>query len=176
MAISPVSDLILDVARAADPQKAGAATRVLSDGAAPGGAAPSGAATSAEFSSTLSQSASPADIGRYAYNNPGATLTPAMTPARKAAVGLESMLLKSMIDEMLPKDAPDVYGSGVAGDVWRSMMSERIADQVAKSGALGLADRLFATHQDLLTTSTANKIRPALPPLVDTRPKISGTS
>ena len=170
MAISPVSDLILDVARAADPQKAGAATRILSDGAAPGGAA-----TPAEFSATLRQSA-PVDIGRYAYNNSGATLTPAMTPARKAAVGLESMLLKSMFDEMLPKDAPDVYGSGVAGDVWRSMMSEKIADQVAKSGALGLADRLFATHQDLLTTSTVNKIRPALPPLVDTRAKISGTS
>lgn len=147
MAISPVSDLILDVARAADPQKAAAASRALTASAAPD-----------EFSATLKRAAPAVDAGSYAYRNPSATVTPAMTPARKAAVGLESVLLKGMIEEMLPKDAAEVYGSGVAGDVWRSMLSEKIADEVAKSGALHIADRLFATHQDLLQSSTVNKI------------------
>ncbi|PPQ38569.1 hypothetical protein CKO16_09770 [Rhodoblastus acidophilus] len=162
MAISPVSDLILDVARAADPQKASAASRALT----------SGASAPAEFSTALTRAAPQVDSSRYAYREPASTLTPAMSPARKAAIGLESVLLKSMIDEMLPKDAPDVYGSGVAGDVWRSMMSEKIAEQVAKSGALKIADRLFATHQDLLQPSTVNKIRTAAPPLVETKIKI----
>jgi peptidoglycan hydrolase FlgJ len=160
MSISPVSDLIVDVARAADPQKASAASRALETGAAP-----------ETFSATLRQAAPAVDSGSYAYRNPAPTLTPAMTPERKAAVGLEGVLLKGMIEEMLPKDAPDVYGSGTAGDVWRSMMSEKIAEEVAKSGALHIADRLFATHQDLLQPSTVNKIQPA-PPLVDTRMKI----
>jgi len=160
MAISPVSDLILDVARAADPQKASAAARTLNAGAA-----------SENFSATLSQAAPAVDMSNYAYRNPAASITPAMTPARKAQVGLESVLLKGMIEEMLPKDAAEVYGSGVAGDVWRSMLSEKIADEVAKSGALHIADRLFATHQDLLQPSTVNKIQPA-PPLLDTRMKI----
>jgi hypothetical protein len=160
MAISPVSDLIVDVARAADPQKASAASRALEAGAAP-----------ETFSATLRQAAPAVDSGSYAYRNPAPTITPAMTPERKAAVGLESVLLKGMIEEMLPKDAPDVYGSGTAGDVWRSMMSEKIAEEVAKSGALHIADRLFATHQDLLQPSTVNKIQSS-PPLVDTRMKI----
>ena len=47
---------------------------------------------------------------------------------------------------MLPKDAPGVFGEGAAGDMWRSMLSEQIAKQIAKSGALGLSRRLFATH------------------------------
>jgi hypothetical protein len=162
MAISPVSDLILDVARAADPQKASAASRALG----------SGESAPAEFSATLKQAAPPVDAGSYAYRNPASTITPAMTPARKAAAGLESVLLTSMIEEMLPKDAADVYGSGVAGDVWRSMLSEKIANEVAKSGALHIADHLFATHEDLLQPSTVNKIRPAAPPLVDTRTRI----
>ncbi|MBB4199389.1 hypothetical protein GGD83_003204 [Rhodoblastus sphagnicola] len=169
MAISPVSDLILDVARAADPQKASAASRALTDGAP---ASAQASASSTDFSTTLTRTAAPVDTGPYAYHNPGQTLTPDLSPARKAAMSLESVLLKSMIDEMLPKDAADVYGSGVAGDVWRSMMSEKIANEVAKSGALKIADRLFATHQDLLQSSTVNKMQPALPPLVDARIKI----
>jgi peptidoglycan hydrolase FlgJ len=160
MAISPVSDLIVDVARAADPQKASAASRALGAGAAP-----------AEFSTALKQSAPPLAAGSYAYRAPAHTISPAMTPARKAEIGLESVLLKTMIDELLPKDAADIYGSGVAGDVWRSMLSEKIANEVAKSGSLHIADRLFATHQDLLQPSTLNKIQPAAP-LIETRIKI----
>jgi hypothetical protein len=161
MAISPVSDIILDVTRAADPQKASAASRALS----------AEGPSRTDFSTTLTRAAPPVDAGNYAYRNPGLTIAPAMTPARKAEVGLESVLLKSMIEEMMPKDAPDVFGSGVAGDVWRSMLSEKIANEVAKSGALKIADRLFATHQDLLQPSTVNKIQTA-PSIDQTKIKI----
>ncbi len=147
MAISPVSDLILDVARAADPQKASAASRALAAG--DGGAG---------FSAALSQTQGAVDAGGYAYRNGGQQLSQAMSPAKKAAVGVESVLLKSFIDEMLPKDAADVFGSGTAGDVWRSMLSEKIADQVAKSGALKISERLFASHPDLLKPSTVGKL------------------
>ena len=55
---------------------------------------------------------------------------------------------------MLPKDAGSVFGEGTAGDVWRSMLSEQIARQIAKSGALGLSRRLFATHPVLPSSAS----------------------
>ena len=142
MAISPASDLILDVARAADPQKAMATTRTLA--AAPGD--PSG-----DFAAALDRLPSSVPLpGGMSYRNPVAALDEKLNPARKAEVGLESMLLKSMIEEMLPKEASHVYGAGVAGGVWKSMLSEKVAEQIAKSGALKIGERLFATHQNLL--------------------------
>jgi peptidoglycan hydrolase FlgJ len=142
LAISPASDLVLDVARAADPQKANATTKVLA--AATGD-------VSSDFVAALDRLPSSAALpSGMSYKNPVASVTAKQTPARKAEIGLESMLLKSMIDQMLPKEASDVYGAGVAGDVWKSMLSEKIAEQIAKSGALKIGERLFATHQNLL--------------------------
>lgn len=150
MAISPTSDLILDVARAADPQKALATTRALAS--ASQGAVSSDA--SGDFAKALdSLPSAPAKVASadYSYRAPMASAHgPVETAAHKAAVGLESVLLKSFVDQMLPKDAVGVFGGGVAGDVWKSMLSEKIANEVAKSGSLKLASRLFATHQDLL--------------------------
>jgi hypothetical protein len=139
MAIAPTSDLILDVARAADPQRAMATTRALTNAAA--GASGGFASTLAEFSPSLT---------RYGYHNPSATAGAVETPAHKAAVGLESVLLKNFVDQMLPKDAVGVFGAGVAGDVWKGMLSEKIANEVAKSGALKLAERLFESHPEML--------------------------
>jgi hypothetical protein len=147
MAILPTSDLILDVARAADPQKALAATRALT--AASGGDGAGFTTTLAGFSPSLT---------RYGYKNPSPSLGAAETPAHKAAVGLESVLLKNFVDQMLPKDVVAVFGEGVAGDVWKSMLSEKIANEVAKSGALKLADRLFESHPELLHSTRRSKI------------------
>jgi flagellar protein FlgJ len=141
MAISPASDIILDVARAADPGKAMATTRALANSS---GAAP------ADFTLALNSFHDSATTRDLSYQNPALFGPRSESPERKAAVGLESVLLKSVIDQMLPKDAVDVFGSGVAGDVWRSMLSDKIANQIAKSGALKIGDRLFATHSDLL--------------------------
>lgn len=145
MAISPASDLILDVARAADPQKAAATTRALA-------AASLGADAGAGFAEAFNGAArTAAPAPSYSYQNPVVSTHVAKeSRAQKAAIGFESVLLKTFVDEMLPKDAADFFGSGVAGDVWKSMLSQKIADEIAKSGALKLTDRLFATHRDLL--------------------------
>ena len=66
--------------------------------------------------------------------------------AAKAKVDFEAMLMNSFVSELLPKDAGEVYGKGAAGDIWRSMLSEQVSRQIAKSGALGLSRRLFDTH------------------------------
>ena len=56
-------------------------------------------------------------------------------------------MINSFVGELLPKDAGSVFGEGTAGDMWRSMLAEQVSLQIAKSGALGLSRRLFATHE-----------------------------
>lgn len=52
--------------------------------------------------------------------------------------------MQSFISEMLPKNATNVFGSGTAGEVWRSMLAEKLAAEIAKSGRLGIAERVAA--------------------------------
>ena len=78
----------------------------------------------------------------------------------------EAFFLQSFIQEMLPKDAEGVYGSGVAGDIWRSMLSEQLGNQLAKSGGVGIANSL-AISRPLGATdaSIPVKLDVAIPPL-----------
>lgn len=61
-----------------------------------------------------------------------------------AAQKFEAFVLQTFIEEMLPKEAEGVFGSGVSGDFWRSLMAEKIAEQVAERGNLGIADLVRA--------------------------------
>jgi hypothetical protein len=55
---------------------------------------------------------------------------------------------------MLPKNATNVYGKGTAGEVWRSMLAERIGEELAKSGQVGVAERLESSaRQPIPATS-----------------------
>jgi hypothetical protein len=51
----------------------------------------------------------------------------------------EAFVMQSFIEEMLPKSADGAFGSGLAGDYWRSMLAEQVAGQVAKRGGIGIA-------------------------------------
>ena len=73
--------------------------------------------------------------------------------AKQAQVQFEAVLLNSFVGEMLPKDAPEAYGQGLAGDMWRSMLADQVSRKIAGSGSLGIGQRLFATHP--LTASSA---------------------
>jgi peptidoglycan hydrolase FlgJ len=143
MSFNPRSDVILEVLNAADPARARLAAERLE---ALGANAPQG-----DFA---------ADLDRAAASSAGSAPTAGLANARSTLAGaagapdaasrvkveFEAMLLNSFVGEMLPKNAGSVFGEGTAGDIWRSMMSEQIARQIARSGALGLSRRLFATH------------------------------
>lgn len=58
----------------------------------------------------------------------------------------EAMMLQSFLQSMLPSENEAVYGEGLAGDMWRSMMAEQIAGVMAERGGIGVADRILATH------------------------------
>ncbi|WP_062014316.1 rod-binding protein [Aureimonas sp. AU4] len=57
----------------------------------------------------------------------------------KPEQAFESFVLRSFIEEMLPKENKAVFGSGTAGNIWRSMLAERIADEMAAGGGIGIA-------------------------------------
>lgn len=121
MAVDFPSDLVLDVARAAGP----AGTRTLEarlNAGAPADKA-SSVAEAARFGNHLSRVAQGSD-------------------AKEAGKQFEAMLLSSMIEDMMTDTGESFYGGGLAGDVWKSMMAEQIATQVAKGTDLGIASKI----------------------------------
>jgi len=50
------------------------------------------------------------------------------------------------VQAMMPKDAEQVFGQGLSGDMWKSMMAGQIADVMAERGGIGIAKSLVAAH------------------------------
>lgn len=124
MAVSLPTDIIMDVARAADPEKVQAARDRLA-------AYASQAPGQAGFAATLEASSSG-----------GVRATTEMAPFQQ----FEAFVLQSFIENMLPEDNEAVYGNGLAGGMWKSMMAEQIANQLAKAGGIGIADRVLTDY------------------------------
>lgn len=142
MAIDPPSDVVLEVAKAADPARAAAAAQRLNALAAAAG-------QTGDFAQSLAQTASAGSPVAGLANARAALADPnslADAKAAKAKVGFEAMMLSSFVNEMMPKDASSTFGQGMAGDMWKSMLADQVAHQIAKSGRLGIADRLFSAH------------------------------
>ncbi len=53
---------------------------------------------------------------------------------------LQRLLLNTVVETILPKDVTSFTGSGTAGNVWRSMLAENIAEELSKSMDLKLLD------------------------------------
>jgi peptidoglycan hydrolase FlgJ len=146
MAFNPRTDVVLEVLSAADPSRASLAAQRLN-------AVASSNAPAADFAANLDRAAAPAS----ATTAPLASAADMRSHLAEAAGGpdklrqaktqFEAMMLSSFVGELLPKDSGEVFGQGMAGDMWRSMLAEQVSTQIAKSGKLGLARRLFATHE-----------------------------
>jgi len=171
MSISPPSDLILDVMKAADPQRMQEAALRLKDmAAARAAAAETGAG---KWSESLKMAGfSPAGAGRKistphldaasgtrspasSATDTAATQAQGHVPAavdgsggaavrrmRQGYAALEGVVLENMLDGMLGGSGSQVFGEGLAGEYWKSMMARAIASQVARRGGMGLAEAL----------------------------------
>ena len=133
MAISPPSDIVLDVARAVEPADIEAARTALAKRA--GGAV-------GTFSVDTASSVDAGSILSRATADKAAT---GADPAKKFK-HFEAMVLQTFIQNMLPKDTEGVYGKGLAGDMWKSQLAERVADVMADRGGIGIAKSLLADH------------------------------
>lgn len=127
MAVSLQSDIVLDVIRAAEPEAAETARARL---AAFGGAAPPAVA----FGDRL--------VDRYGRADAGGAQAASQNPMVK----FEAMVLQNFIETMLPSDADQVYGGGLAGDIWRSLMAEQMAGVMAERGGIGIARSMLADY------------------------------
>lgn len=133
MATSPPGDIVMDVMRAADPDAAQAARARLQAFAA------AGSGDAGQFA-TMEASLRPA--------GPRPAFAGSMADNRNndTYVRFEAMILQSFIESMLPQDSESVFGSGMAGDMWKSMMAEQLAMTMARRGGIGIAERVLGDH------------------------------
>ena len=150
MSIEPPSDIVLDVARAADPARRAEATnrlvRLAGDGEA--------------FAPTLAGLADPPAAAGRAADRPKA----GDADAAKAYREFEGMVLATFVESAFPESAT-AFGAGTAGSVWRSMLAEEIGAEMAAGGGIGIADSLAASS--LLTRTAERGFLAALKPAAD---------
>lgn len=152
MAISPPTDILLDVATAADPAKVRAATERLARLAA------DPTATNAGFTAALRSAGDPsanavrgATPSTEAQRAPMRTMVQAKTNAYQK---FEAMMLQNFVEQMLPQ-GDDLYGDKASSDAYRSMMAEQLATQLAKAGGVGIARMLERAHPDQAQQTTS---------------------
>lgn len=127
MAISPPSDLVLDVVRAADPAKVRQAHRNLLDKSAAGAQTAFDLASGRPVGADVR--AGDADSVPQSYRD------------------FEAMVLQTFIQSMLPTDASNTFGEGTAGDMWKGMMAEQLGRVLADGGGVGIARQLAEDAQ-----------------------------
>jgi hypothetical protein len=139
MAIDPPSDLILDVMRAADPARRQMAVEKLAQTG-------SSEAAGTKFAAAM-EGAQPANEAfSCGVPEPAAVFHRGMPKAEvpEAYKKFEAFILQSFIQNMLPESSEATYGSGTAGEVWRSLAAEEMGKTMAEAGGLGIAERLYA--------------------------------
>ncbi|KAA0699534.1 rod-binding protein [Neorhizobium sp. P12A] len=143
MAISPPSDLVLDVVKAADPVDVQAAQAKLQANRA-AFAATSLAEAGNGFQSTvdvLNSAATKAGLG----NAKDRTHSTEKVPATYHK--FEAMVLQNFVKNMLP-NSETLYGKGTAGEMWKGMMAEQLGNTIAKNGGVGIAEQMYKEQLD----------------------------
>lgn len=148
MSITPPSDIVMDVARAADPARYQEAAAKLSQPGDP-----------AAFASAADEAAREAGLSTHLPLDVQGTLTSlkndtARTGAADPYRKFEGQVIQQFVEAMLPK-AETVFGKGNAGGIWKSMLSEQIGQQIAKTGGIGIARMLNAAHPTGTTAAPA---------------------
>lgn len=160
MSISPPSDIVLDVARAADPVRYKEAAERLHQLSFGQTQASLSADAASAFDSALADAAdvpalAPLPIIQMPFDAVAAmtrlktdtALSSGMTvPSAGGSAEtfrtFEAMFLANFVETMLPKQSDAIFGAGSAGQIWRSMLAEQIAAQMADGGGVGIADQL----------------------------------
>lgn len=147
MAINPPSDIVFDVARAADPARYQNAVEKLAKTHAGGEAA--------AFSEVLSSVDKPAQAQGVRFDRHSALADmrsgesaekSATSAAKKTYRDFESFFLQSLFQLMLPQDGSSIYGKGTAGEFWKSLFAENLGKELADAGGIGVADQLLASR------------------------------
>lgn len=153
------SDIVMDVITAVDPAKSAAATNKLAG-------------------LTGDPAASRIDLAglRERLSGDLRAMQPASLTAGRgrnlAYRDFEASVLKSFFETMLPSSDGGFYGQGTAGNVWRSMSADYIAQEFAKSGGIGIARQLEGEKNK--GSAVAGTITPAAQWPYFSQPSIAG--
>jgi hypothetical protein len=126
MGVSLPSDLIVDVMRSADPAKLERATAKLQS-LDPSTSDP------AAFASVL-ENVDMLQAGSGVAPQRGLTADP--------HVDFERMVLRSMLESLLPAETSGAFGSGPSAGIWRSLAADQLAGVYAGAGGIGVASAL----------------------------------
>lgn len=162
MAIS--TDIVLGVSRAADAERQrAAAARLQSLSGQPAGTAETAASAAAESVTTTGSTTQGGEadtatawdaVVRKAIADAGEARVPfapeiggdqaasATGHKKDAYVQFEALLVQNMIEAMMPDDLESVFGAGTAGKVWKSMLAEQVAMEIARTGTIGIAKQI----------------------------------
>ena len=61
-----------------------------------------------------------------------------ISPAAKTQKAFEAVALQVFISSMLPNDHTGKFSTGSAGNIWKSLLAEKMADKIASTGNLRL--------------------------------------
>lgn len=138
MAISPPSDIVLGVSEAAAPSSLrSAAERLQALGEMAKSRASAAPSVSAQEETSYGR-ASPSTVPDAVTAKRGNARVP------DAFVKLEAFILQRFVGAMLPQNASKLFGKGIAGEFWKSMLAEKLGAELARSGQVGLARQLAA--------------------------------
>lgn len=139
MSISLPTDIVMDVAKAAEPARLQEAVAKLSAPGDPAAFTDSMQAAGLALHMPLDASGSLTTLKNHtALNGSG----PASDPYKK----FEGMVLQQFIESMMPEKSETVFGKGNAGHIWKSMLAEQIGQQIAKAGGVGIAKMMDKAH------------------------------
>lgn len=137
MAISPPSDLVLDVVRAADPTQVQEAQAKLKSNRA------------AFQANSLAEAGAgfQAAVGILNRDTAATNVSDGVKAVGAKAIPehlrkFESMVLQNFVKSMMPAESEELYGKGTAGEIWRGMMADQLGDALAKGGGIGIAESL----------------------------------
>jgi len=135
VSITPASDIVLEVARAADPARSATATARLARLAKD---EPASGATFAEVVEANRLELLEVHGGSALAPGVGARTKQRPDTRADAVKGLEQLVLQKLVEAMLPKGTGTLFGRGTAGEVWRSMLAQQLAAQIGSSVDLGV--------------------------------------
>jgi hypothetical protein len=101
-------------------------------------------ATLSGFDHALTSANAKLQASRNSYTGDGRgspEILPREDARTKAYKGLEQLVLKNLVENMLPKDSGVVFGNGTAGDIWRSFLADQLAAEVGKTVDLGVVKK-----------------------------------
>ena len=125
MAISPPGDILLEVARAAAPEKVEAARARLKSSA--------GAGIPFE---------APSLGGAAAMRGH----SPASATVPESFMRFEALVLQNFLQSVLPAESEAVFGEGLSGEMWRGLLAQQLGEALAKRGGIGIAQHILGDH------------------------------